>query len=283
MLLGKTSKGVRGRRIGRGEILSKSEHSGQVPASAWFHKELDHEHHLGVCFVWRPGNWAFILLHNHSFGIGHSRISKLLGIGGKSSNSVREALWRDLGHKPLETKWAQAGRWTWRTGKRDTADLGAQQQCQYGDGTAYPQGSCWDVKVKEMEVKWGWRQLLSPFPRENDATMNRNRDIQKGSYASWWKSGKMVGSVLDTEGTQLYFPKTHYLEEFPSDAKALTLCELKATEMLVLHFTTSIHWFLFSPNVYLSFTHEGDRNKALLNTFTYSEETCNWTAMFYCY
>lgn len=49
------------------------------------------------------------------------------------------------------------------------------------------------------------------------------------------------GPVLDIEITQLYFPKTHYVEQFPSDAKALTLCELKATEMVELHFTTSIH------------------------------------------
>lgn len=51
----------------------------------------------------------------------------------------------------------------------------------------------------------------------------------------------MVGSVLDIEGTQLYFPKTHYLEQFPSDAKAVMMCELKAIEMLGLHCTTSIH------------------------------------------
>lgn len=75
----------------------------------------------------------------------------------------------------------------------------------------------------------------------------------------------------------------HYLEQFPSDAKTLTLYELKAPEMMGFHFLPQCIDFYFPQNVSLTFPLEGDRNKALLNASTYSEETYNWTAMFYCY
>lgn len=39
---------------------------------------------------------------------------------------------------------------------------------------------------------------------------------------------------------------------------------------------------LFSKNVYLIFTHEGDQNKALLNAYTYSQDMYNRMPMFYC-